>query len=272
MVKGGVDGTNCIISYSYRTNTYPNYFTADNYIITEKTYNVTENSKLSFDAMCDVLQEGDIDHVKVEVSKDGETMTFIEEITPASGVFTNNVVDLGAKFATLGLEYGDYHIVLHHKEESKFYVCVDNIRLSNPSSAKTRSESNVDEIYAVEYPAGKYYVVAAAEGEFTFNLQVVDPEDLPATPANEVATTIDEFSIELTWEAAENATSYNVYRNDEFVANVTELSYTDEKLNQNTDYCYVVRAYNDIMESVASETACAKTLKLTLTPPTEISA
>ena len=272
MVKGGVDGTNCIISYSYRTNTYPNYFTADNYIITEKTYNVTENSKLSFDAMCDVLQEGDIDHVKVEVSKDGETMTFIEEITPASGVFTNNVVDLGAKFATLGLEYGDYHIVLHHKEESKFYVCVDNIRLSNPSSAKTRSESNVDEIYAVEYPAGKYYVVAAAEGEFTFNLQVVDPEDLPATPANVVATTIDEFSIELTWEAAENATSYNVYRNDEFVANVTELSYTDEKLNQNTDYCYVVRAYNDIMESVASEKACAKTLKLTLTPPTEISA
>ena len=271
IVKGG-DGASYIISYSYRKNTYPNYFTADNYIITEKTYNVTENSKLSFDAMCDILGEGTIDHVKVEVSKDGETMTFIEEIAPASGVFTNYVVDLGAKFAALGLEYGDYHIVLHHKEESKFYVCVDNIRLSNPSSAKTRGESNVDEIYAVEYPAGKYYVVAAAEGEFTFDLQVVNPEDLPAIPANVVATTIDEFSIELTWEAAENATSYNIYRNDEFLANVTELSYTDEKLNQNTDYCYVVRAYNDIMESAASEKACAKTLKLTLTPPTEISA
>ena len=93
---------------------------------------------------------------------------------------------------------------------------------------------------------------------------------MPATPANVVATTIDEFSIELTWEAAENATSYNIYRNDEFVANVTELTYIDEKLNQNSDYCYIVRGYNGIMESVASEKACAKTLKLTLTPPTEI--
>ena len=272
MLKGaGVDGTNCIVSYSYKT--YPDqFFAADNFIMTERTYNITENSKLSFDAMCDVLGEGDIDHIKVEVSKDGESMTFIEEITPASATYSNNVIDLGAKFATLGLAYGDYHIVLHHQETSQFYVCVDNIRLSNPSSAKTRGESNVDEIYAVEYPAGKYYVVAAAEGEFTFDLQVVNPEDLPAIPANVVATTIDEFSIELTWEAAENATSYNIYRNDEFLANVTELSYTDEKLNQNTDYCYVVRAYNDIMESAASEKACAKTLKLTLTPPTEISA
>ena len=272
MLKGaGVDGTNCIVSYSYKT--YPDqFFAADNFIMTERTYNITENSKLSFDAMCDVLGEGDIDHIKVEVSKDGESMTFIEEITPASATYSNNVIDLGAKFAALGLAYGDYHIVLHHQETSQFYVCVDNIRLSNPSSAKTRGESNVDEIYAVEYPAGKYYVVAAAEGEFTFDLQVVNPEDLPAIPANVVATTIDEFSIELTWETAANATSYNIYRNDAFLTNVTELSYTDEKLNQNTDYCYVVRAYNDIMESAASEKACAKTLKLTLTPPTEISA
>ncbi len=270
--NGGVDGTNGIISYSYRTNVQPNYFVADNVIVTEKVYSITENSKLSFDAMCDVLGEGTIDHVKVEVSKDGETMTFIEEITPTSGVFTNYVVDLGAKFAELGLEYGDYHIVLHHKEESKFYVCVDNIRLSNPSDAKTRGESDVDEIYAVEYPAGKYYVVVAAESEFTFELQVVNPENLPAIPANVVATTIDEFSIELTWEAAENATNYNIYRNDAFVANVTDLTYIDEKLEPNSDYCYIVRGYNGIMESVASEKACAKTLKLTLTPPTAITA
>ncbi len=270
MLKGaGVDGTNCIVSYSYKT--YPDqFFVADNFIMTEYTYNITENSKLSFDAMCDALNEGDIDHVKVKVSKDGESMTLIEEITPTSATYSNNVIDLGAKFAELGLEYGDYHIVLHHQETSKFYVCVDNIRLSNPSDAKTRGESDVDEIYAVEYPAGKYYVVVAAESEFTFELQVVNPENLPATPANVVATTIDEFSIELTWEAAENATSYNIYRNDEFVANVTELTYIDEKLNQNSDYCYIVRGYNGIMESVASEKACAKTLKLTLTPPTEI--
>ena len=271
IVSGGVDGTKCLISYSYRTNSYPNYFVADNIVMTEKTYNITENSKLSFDAMCDVLQDGSIDHVKVEVSKDGESMTFIEEVTPTSAAFTTKVVDLGAKFAELGLEYGDYHIALHHKETNQFYVCVDNVRLSN-AAAKTRGASDFEEIYAVEYPAGKYYLVAAAENGFTFEIEVIDPENLPAIPANVVATTIDEFSIELTWEAAERATSYNIYRNDAFLTNVKELSYIDENLTQNSDYCYVVRAYNDIMESIASEKACAKTMKLTLEPPTEISA
>ena len=267
----GVDGTNCIVSYSYTT--YPtSYFAADNYIITERTYNITENSQLSFDAKCDVLQDGSIDRIKIEVSKDGETMTFIEEITPTSASFTNKVVDLGAKFAELGLEYGDYHIALHHQETSQFYVCVDNVRLSNAAAAKTRGASDFEEIYAVEYPAGKYYLVAAAENGFTFNIEVINPENLPAIPANVVATTIDEFSIELTWEAAERATSYNIYRNDAFLTNVKELSYIDENLTQNSDYCYVVRAYNDIMESAASEKACAKTMKLTLEPPTEISA
>ena len=266
----GVDGTNCIVSYSYTT--YPtSYFAADNYIITERTYNITENSQLSFDAKCDVLQDGSIDRVKIEVSKDGETMTFIEEVTPTSAAFTNKVVDLGAKFAELGLEYGDYHIALHHQETSQFYVCVDNVRLSIPTPAKTRG-TNVEEIYAVEYPAGKYYLIAAAENGFTFEIEVIDPENLPAIPANVVATTIDEFSIELTWEAAERATSYNIYRNDAFLTNVKELSYIDENLTQNSDYCYVVRAYNDIMESAASEKSCAKTMKLTLEPPTEISA
>ena len=266
----GVDGTNCIVSYSYTT--YPtSYFAADNYIITEHTYNITANSKLSFDAKCDVLQDGSIDRVKIEVSKDGESMTFIEEVTPTSATFTNKVVDLGAKFAALGLEYGDYHIVLHHQETSQFYVCVDNVRLSNPSSAKTRG-NDVEEIYAVEYPAGKYYIVAAAENNFSFEIATINPEDLPAIPANLVATTIDEFSIELTWEAAERATSYNIYRNDAFLKNVTELSYIDENLTQNSDYCYVVKGYNDIMESIGSEKACAKTMKLTLEPPTSITA
>ena len=270
IVNAGVDGTNCIISYSYTT--YPvQYFAADNFIITEQTYNITENSKLSFDAMCDVLQDGSIDHIKVEVSKDGESMIFIEEVTPTSATYTNKVVNLGAKFAALGLEYGDYHIVLHHQETSQFYVCVDNIRLSNASNAKTRG-TDVEEIYGVEYPAGKYYIVAAAESEFAFEMALINPDDLPAIPANVFATTIDEFSVELTWEAAERATSYNIYRNNEFLINVTETSYIDEELTPNSDYCYVVRAYNDIMESVASEKACAKTDKLILDYPEEVSA
>ena len=264
----GVDNTHCIISYS-SNNTY-GILAADNVIMTEDVYTISENSVLSFDALCmDPSIAGGTDHVRVEVTKDGETYTSIEEITPGYGVFENFEINLGQEFAALGLEYGDYHIALRHKESDIMHVRVDNVRLSNNKS-KTRSAEAL--IYAVPYPAGKYYLVAAAESGFSVELTVVDPDDLPAVPANVVATAIDEFSIELTWDAAERATSYNIYRNDELAANVTELTYIDENLDPNTDYCYVIRAYNDIMESVTSEMACAKTTKLVLTPPTSISA
>ena len=266
----GVDSTNCVSSASYKNGSTGTFMKADNYLTTEKTYYITENSKLSFEAMNQKADDYGVDRVWVKVSKDGENMIPIEEITPGNGVYETKVIDLGAKFAELGLEYSDYHIVLHHKEDNKFNVLVDNIRLT--SAAQTRGASNVDEIYAVEYPAGKYYLVAAAEDQIAFEISILNAEELPATPTNLVATTIDEFSIELEWNSAERATSYNIYRNDEFLVNVTDTTYLDENLDSDVEYCYVVKAYNDILESVASEKACAKTLKVVLTPPTEITA
>ena len=268
----GVDSTNCIVSSSYKFDAASGntFLKADNYLVSEKTYYITENSKLSFDIKTQNTEAADL--VKIEVSKDGERMTFIEEVAPAVGAYENKVVDLGAKFAELGLEYSDYHIVLHHQADNKLNVLVDNIRLSNASDAKTRAASNVDEIYGVEYPAGKYYLVAAAQDKIAFEIAIINAEELPATPTNVVATTIDEFSIELEWDAVEKATSYNIYRNEEFVANVKDTTYLDENLDSDVEYCYVVKSFNDIMESVASEKACAKTKKVVLTPPTEIDA
>ena len=150
------------------------------------------------------------------------------------------------------------------------YVCVDNIQLTNNAKSKTRAAEV--SIYAVPYPAGKYYAVAAAESDFTFDLMIVNEDELPLAPENVVATTIDEFSIELSWSKAQNATSYNVYRNDELIANVKDTTYVDENLAHNTDYCYVVRGYNDILESVPSAKACAKTDKLVLAAPDSVTA
>ena len=264
----GVDGSNCVISYS--SNTTNGILRANNVLMTENTYLITENSQLSFRAQCFDHSQYGVDHVKVEVSKDGETFTFIEEITPGSLTYEYFTIDLGAEFETLGLEYGDYHIALRHQENDKMYVCVDNIQLTNNAKSKTRADEV--SIYAVPYPAGKYYAVAAAESDFTFEMMTVNPDELPLAPTNVVATTIDEFSIELTWEASANSTSYNIYRDDEFVANVKELSYTDKNLTHNTDYCYVVKGYNDVLESVPSAKACAKTDKLVLDTPTNVTA
>ena len=79
-------------------------------------------------------------------------------------------------------------------------------------------------------------------------------------PQNVKANAISTSSIIVTWDVVENATSYNVYRNDELVENVRGTSYMDEELEYNTEYCYSIKAINDDVMSDYSEEVCVKTL------------
>ncbi len=160
----GQDDSNTLVSYSYDSNNGATK--ADNYIITKNKYVINENSKLSFDVLCGGEYGGKWDNVMVKVSTDGETFTLIETIDPQSSSWSSTTVTLGDKFADLGLEYGNYYIALHHKTESDIYdIKVDNLRLSDGSSGEQSGSSN-------SYPAGEYYLVAAAESEFTVNINV----------------------------------------------------------------------------------------------------
>ena len=83
---------------------------------------------------------------------------------------------------------------------------------------------------------------------------------VPAAPTNLVATATGQTTISLTWNAVQNATSYNVYSNENVVAfGLTEPTYTVENLTARTQYCYYVTAVNEEGESAASESACATT-------------
>ena len=85
--------------------------------------------------------------------------------------------------------------------------------------------------------------------------------DLPiTTPENLVATAISTSEITLTWNEVDNALSYNVYRDNEFIANVSNANYSDEELEYNTEYCYSVTAVRNEQESEKSEEVCIKTL------------
>ena len=86
-----------------------------------------------------------------------------------------------------------------------------------------------------------------------------EPETAPNVPTNLVAEAQSSTSISLTWDAADGATSYNVYRDEEFITSVNEISYTDEGLTPSTNYCYTVTAVNAIGESEPSEQKCAET-------------
>lgn len=86
-----------------------------------------------------------------------------------------------------------------------------------------------------------------------------DPITLEA-PLNLTATPASSSSINLTWNVTAYATSYNIYRDDVLVKNVTANNYTDEDLEYNTEYCYTVTSVFDGIESEKSEEACVKTL------------
>ena len=64
---------------------------------------------------------------------------------------------------------------------------------------------------------------------------------------------IEDKSVTLTWDAVDNAESYNVYRDDEKIANVDTSAYTDEGLEYSYNYKYEVTAVCDTNESLPSD-------------------
>ena len=95
--------------------------------------------------------------------------------------------------------------------------------------------------------------VAKVFGETEDPITVDAPLNLTATPASS-------SSINLTWNTAAYATSYNIYRDNILVKNVNETNYTDEGLEYNTEYCYTVTSVFNNIESEKSEEVCVKTL------------
>ncbi|MBO5957294.1 MAG: fibronectin type III domain-containing protein [Bacteroidales bacterium] len=244
---------------------------ADNVMMTEQVYNITANSKLSFDASR--YSSGNVDwdnsetykeYVFVAVTRDGQTFTTIEKTLPTAGVFGNIVVDLGAKFAELGLNYGEYHVALQHKEKDGVYVSVDNIKLANVIASKAKS------VEGVHYPAGKYYFVAAAESAFTVNISI---EEAPLTPPTEIFTTeVTETTVTLAWDAVSKAEKYNVYNGGTFVASVAETTCKVEGLAPYTEYSFVIKSVVGEEESFASEAVVVRTSDLVVGVPTNLTA
>ena len=145
-----------------------------------------------------------------------------------------------------------------------FYAhATDTLRgLYKTSSSKINIYSIDEELYCYELktsvyanPAHQYY---ANDIMMEFGASdIVSPN----VPQNLSANAIDQTSVSLSWTSAKNATSYNVYRGTNKLANVTTTSYLAEGLNADTEYCFTITAVNGETESEKSAEACVKTLK-----------
>ena len=149
--------------------------------------------------------------------------------------------------------------------DSFYSHATDTLRgLYKTSSEKINVYNITDEIYCYGLktsiyvtPANQYYV-----NDIDIEIEMVASDvKTPSVPQNLSANAIDENSISLSWTNTKNATSYNVYRGTEKLANVETTSYLVEGLNSDTQYCFTITALNGSTESEKSAQTCAKTLK-----------
>ena len=228
----------------------------DNYMVTKEAYSITESSKLVWKCMT-----GEADHYAIYVSDDEDINNFTlvyEETPPAWNTWYDREIDLSAY---VGVKY---FAIRHFSSDGKYNINIDNFQLTDGNIT-----SSVEPlISAVPYPAGKYYLVAAAEDAYTVNVAIEalegDEEPVaPAAPANVVATADGMNSIVLTWDAVEGATDYYVYKDGQMWANTNgATTYTENGLVMGTEYCFAVQTVAGDLESELSEEACAKTESL----------
>lgn len=79
----------------------------------------------------------------------------------------------------------------------------------------------------------------------------------PVTPENFTATVLNESEVLLSWDDDENTSSYDVCKNTEVIANVTETSYVVKDLSLGW-HCFKVIGVNGVKKSPASEIQCVE--------------
>ena len=203
-------------------------YTPDNYIVTNKPYMITETSTLEWD----IRQAEDVktDQYSIVISEDGSKYVdvWFERY--------NNKTGETKAYSLADYAGKEVYIGFHHyKKTDGGALCLDNVKLVTDS--QITPEDPID-------------------------------MDAPVVPDNVKAIAFSESTIKLTWNAAENATSYNIYKGEDVVAtSVTETSYMVENLTASTTYCFTVTSVNGAKESAKSSEACATTFEPTPEAP-----
>lgn len=223
----GKDGSIAVYSMTFDEFSSETYV-PDNYIVTEKSYLITETSTLEWD----IRQAGEnkSDQYAIVVSEDGANfdVVWFERYSNNTGeTKAYSLADYAGKELYIGFR--------HYKQTEGNALCLDNVKLVTDS--EITPEDPVD---------------------FT----------APTVPDNVKAIAFSETTIKVSWNASENATKYNVYSDNEIIATTTETSYMVEGLEPGTNYCFTVTAANEEKESDKSSEVCDDTFETTPEAPT----
>ena len=262
-VKDSFSGKGHLMSISNQNGVAQVKNPINNYLVSPVKVKVTGNSKVSFYASGN-NNFGYKEHFGIAVSTTGNTsasdFTTIQEwIISEKTTWTKYTVDLSA-YAGQEVYIAIRHFFTAQEWEDSYYgydydaLNIDDITFSNVSM-------NIQHTSTLSQDDPYYFTVKASNS-------IVLPK-----VENLTATAISSSKISLTWDTVNTANSYNVYRNGQKVATVTEPAFTDSRLAYETQYCYAVTTVTGSGESGFCEEACAKTLEPTeATTPTNLTA
>jgi len=117
-----------------------------------------------------------------------------------------------------------------------------------------------------EYPNESTHLVSAIATDSSNNQTTA--LSISVTVENSYSETINNLSVtqgvgelSLSWETPYDAETFFIYRDNEFMTEIPETSYTDETVTPATIYCYEIAAVNSLnIEGPLSESVCNKAL------------
>ena len=191
----GPDGSIAIYSY---TQYYGN-LTPDNYIVTASKYPISKKSVLSWDAKSsDLSTFYNKEHYAVVVSTDKKTWDIVWETTINYTDYKHEMVSL-EKYEGQEVYVGFRHF--NCSGEDATALVIDNIVLANTSINGVGIQNAI-------LPAGTYYFVVSATGEYTVDIRL-------ASDVEEDTEGVEEF-----------ANAFNVYPNP-----ASSVLYIESELN-----------------------------------------
>ena len=97
----------------------------------------------------------------------------------------------------------------------------------------------------------KLTVTTSGDSNNSFEIEINISNELVA-PSNITTQVQNLRDVNLSWEATNNATSYNVYRDGNYIANTASTSYSDAGLEYGTLYTYTITSKRNELESESS--------------------
>ena len=230
--------------------TYP----IDNYLVSPNKMKITENSTFSFYARANHAYYYP-EHFGVAISEKGNSseadFTTIQDWTITQQQGTN---------------WNKYTVNLSQYKGQEIYVAIRHYFTEEEWKDKDLVDYGfgvealcIDDIVLSDVIVDYHHVPSYDDtDENYFNIVVANPVDLDA-PSGLAASNITTESLTLSWNALKKAQSYNVYRDGELKANVTDTTYNDNNLTHNTEYRYKVAGVHNSNVHEQSEPLCVKT-------------